>query len=288
MATHPPIEERIRAIDRDSLHGDQASSAAQAVSTEGAVSSFAGASAASGAFELALAQELRTSMARRGEIQSLDDAKGCMLAMVISADASQWPVMSQSPAVMEEIKKWQSIFQEVSTKEKIAWMELTFPWLREMQLLDYRSYCADMQTLIEADGQVSLFEWMLYHAIRRHLEGYFEYRKPKPILWHELAQVEEPLAELLASYGQLTPVSFEMTQVYQEYQRLTQRALPMREPNFAGLNAELQILEQGSPVVKSQILRLCRLAVNADGVIHEEEWQLLRATADALGLIWLE
>lgn len=288
MATHPPIEERIRAIDRDALLGAQASSAAQVVSTEGAVSAFAGATTSSGPFDLAQAQELRTTMARRGEIQSLDDAKGCMLAMVVSADASQWSAMSQSPAVINEIKKWQSIFQGVSTKEKIAWMELTFPWLREMQLLEYRSFCADMQSMIEADGQVSLFEWMLFHAIHRHLEGYFDYRKPKPIRWHELAHVEEPLAELLACFQQLAPSQKASPLVLQEYHRLTQRELPSREPNFAGVDAALRILEQASPLVKSEVLRLCRLAVNADGVIHEEEWQMLRATADALGLIWLE
>jgi uncharacterized tellurite resistance protein B-like protein len=227
-------------------------------------------------------------MARRGEIQSLDDAKGCMLALVVCADADQWPQISQSPAVVNEIKKWQSIFQGVSTKEKIARMELTFPWLREMQLLEYRSFCADMQSMIEADGQVSLFEWMLYHAIHRHLEGYFGYRKPKPILWHELAHVEEPLAELLACFRQLAPSQNASQQVLQEYHRLTQRELPSREPNFAEVDAALRLLEQASPLVKSQAFSLCRLAVNADGVIHEEEWQMLRATADALGLIWLE
>jgi Zn-dependent protease with chaperone function len=288
LATHPPLEERIQAIDRDALIGNPVSSATQVASPEGAVSAFAGASPTSASFDLAHAQELRTAMARRGEIQSLDDAKGCMLALVVSADADQWPQISQSPAVVNEIKKWQSIFQGVSTKEKIARMELTFPWLREMQLLEYRSFCADMQSMIEADGQVSLFEWMLYHAIHRHLEGYFGYRKPKPILWHELAHVEEPLAELLACFRQLAPSQNASQQVLQEYHRLTQRELPSREPNFAEVDAALRLLEQASPLVKSQAFSLCRLAVNADGVIHEEEWQMLRATADALGLIWLE
>lgn len=288
LATHPPLEERIRAIDRDALIGNPVSSATQVASPEGAVSAFAGANPTSAPFDLAHAQELRTAMARRGEIQSLDDAKGCMLALVVCADADQWPQISQSPAVVNEIKKWQSIFQGVSTKEKIARMELTFPWLREMQLLEYRSFCADMQSMIEADGQVSLFEWMLYHAIHRHLEGYFGYRKPKPILWHELAHVEEPMAELLACYRQLAPSQNASQQVLQEYHRLTQRELPSREPNFDEVDAALRLLEQASPLVKSQAFSLCRLAVNADGVIHEEEWQMLRATADALGLIWLE
>ncbi|TAE90795.1 MAG: hypothetical protein EAZ81_08735 [Verrucomicrobia bacterium] len=288
LATHPPLEERIRAIDRDALIGNPVSSATQVASPEGSVSAFAGASPTSAPFDLAHAQELRTAMARRGEIRSLDDAKGCMLALVVCADADQWPQISQSPAVVDEIKKWQSIFQGVSTKEKIARMELTFPWLREMQLLEYRSFCADMQSMIEADGQVSLFEWMLYHAIHRHLEGYFGYRKPKPILWHELAHVEEPLAELLACFRQLAPSQNASQQVLQEYHRLTQRELPSREPNFAEVDAALRLLEQASPLVKSQAFSLCRLAVNADGVIHEEEWQMLRATADALGLIWLD
>jgi Zn-dependent protease with chaperone function len=291
FATHPPLDERIRAIDRSWTA--QAAESGQAVvastTAHGAIAGFAGANAghelvSDRGIDLGQAQQLRHTMASRGSIDGLDDAKGLALAMVVTGPRAAWPTISQTPTVLAAIEKWQLPMEQMTSAEKIGWMEISFPWLREMHKLEYQAFCADLQCLIESDGKVSLFEWMIFHALRRHLHGYFDVRRLPRILWHELEEVEEPLAELLACFSSLMPDRQYGQVLMAEYQQMTQRPLPQREADFSRIDEALQILEQASPLVKSQILHLCRTMVEADGVMSEEEWQMQRAVADALGV----
>lgn len=283
FATHPPLDERIRAIDRDwSQHTTEERPGTSAPANESsAPTAIAGFSSA---LNIPQAQQLRRTMSGRGQIEGIDDAKGLIFALVVVADPQHPTHLTQSAEVMRSWNNWSEKVPQMTSAEKIAWMDVAFPWLRDMKPTEYRGFCADLQAVMEMDGKVSLFEWMLFHAIQRHLHGFFEQRKPKPMQWHQLAEVEEPLAALIACVGSLSANHQVGPRVQAEYRQLTQRDLPMAAADFSRMDASLASLDQAAPNVKMQTLSLCRMTIEEDGVVNEEEIQMLRAISDALGL----
>jgi hypothetical protein len=68
-----------------------------------------------------------------------------------------------------------------------------------------------------------------------------------------------------------------------EYREHTGRELPRSTAGLAEVSDALVEMDAATPLVKQQILRLCGLVVTDDRFVVDQEMELLRATAEAIG-----
>ena len=195
-----------------------------------------------------------------------------------------------SPAVCQETLRLLPEIQNVACRGKLPLLDLCLPGLRLMSRLQFQQFSVAVKALVESDGEIDLFEYMLQKFVMRHLEPHYAgARKPvvqyyalKPlmgdcaVLLSELAYVgQSNLEEVTAAFQRGAQV---LSAVAQVQISLIARA----QCDLEQVDAALSRLTQAAPQIKKNILEACAQTAAADGVIQEMEAELLRAVADAL------
>jgi len=170
-----------------------------------------------------------------------------------------------------------------SSKEKLTCIDASLPWLRRMTQDQGRTMISTIQLLIEADGQIDLFEFMLKQVSQRHIEIGLGLRKPPAVHYRRIVELESEIANLLAIFSAVSADEDALKPAIAEYREHTSRDLPIVEMDFSEAASGLMRMDGSTPIVKRQILRLCWLTANQDGEINDSEAELLRAVAEALG-----
>ena len=152
-----------------------------------------------------------------------------------------------------------------------------------MSQSEAQDFVKTSQALIEADGQVNLFEFLLQKVIERHVMIGLGL-KPVPGMHHRRIQdLERELADLLGVFAALAGGGTAIEMAAAEYREHTGRELPRSTAGLAEVSDALVEMDAATPLVKQQILRLCGLVVTDDRFVAEQEMELLRATAEAIG-----
>lgn len=171
-----------------------------------------------------------------------------------------------------------------SSMEKLSMVDLSLAWLRKMSADEAREFIALTQALIEADGQIDMFEFLLQQVIRRHVEIGLGLIPVPSMKFRKLAELESSVMNVLSAFGNISGGEGVLEKAFQEYREQTGRE-PYRAQVGLGHVAEaLKHFDASTPLVKQQILRLCSLVVVADGRMDGAEMELLRATAEAIGV----
>jgi hypothetical protein len=167
--------------------------------------------------------------------------------------------------------------------EKLSMVDLSLAWLRRMSADEAREFIALTQLLIEADGQIDMFEFMLQQVIRRHVEiGLGLVPVPK-IRFRKLEEMEAEVMNVLSAFGKVSGGDAVLGKAFQEYREHTSREPYQTEVGLGHVAEALAHMNASTPLVKQQILRLCSLVVIDDGNVNDAEMELLRATAEAIG-----
>jgi Zn-dependent protease with chaperone function len=295
LATHPPLVQRILAIDPnwdgDLRKAEEPSKAPVRPTWENhsrspVVSAFSAVGEMS-VIDVPAAAVLRESMQEFGSISSVAEAKGFLLALVSSGERVVAPAPDGRLDASEQsaLDHWHAQCLPMSSAQKIAWMDVALPVMRQMSLAEYREFRETLQVWVARDQKITLFEWMIHHAIERHLHVCFERTDVTPMKWHHMAQVEEALAKLFACLCSLSDDASTWSRFVAEYQQRNGRVLAPVTADFTGLNEALQTLDAASPTLKRQILELGLWVTQSDQVVNDPEIELLRATADAMGAV---
>jgi uncharacterized tellurite resistance protein B-like protein len=195
-----------------------------------------------------------------------------------------------SAAVCQEaLRVWPDV-QKVATHAKLPLVDLALPGLRHLSPSQFQQFRAAVQKLVESDGEIDLFEYVLQKIVLRHLEPYFSQARKPTIQYYALKPLAADCAVLLSALaylGQEEPdkVQFAFQQGAQLLSYTAQvelRLLPEEQCELAQVDAALNRLCQAVPQIKKNVLNACAQTVAADGVIQEMEAELLRAIADTL------
>jgi len=225
-------------------------------------------------------------------IESQDDAKALVHGALLCSDKEtrmqgvDLVTARQSPDVALRATRWHERMKEMNSAGKLAWIDLTLPWLKNMSRVDAETFVATNRALIELDGQVSLFEFMLEQVIDRNVSIATGLRRVSPMRNRTLESVEREIAILVGIFTMLGGGDGMNETARREYREHTGRQLPKlsaEECSLAATAEALLELDAATPLIKSRLLRMCGLIVSADGVIEDEETELLRAVADAIG-----
>ena len=327
FATHPPLEERIRAINPNwdgtfpEARGDDdeveallnQKSKARASAMPTIIPGLPGAAGAAAAIviqtnsvmpnvgnptplHLRYAVELRESLPEniRDAARDPHGASALLYALLLSDDEGQRNAQLQELAKLTHATTHNQIvalWPEVSViaqNARLPLVNLAIPALRQLGADGFNSFSQTLKWLVESDEQIVLFEFVLTKIIQRQVGSHFARTRPPTTQFYTIKPLApdcERLLSALAHTGQRDPQ--DITKAFQTGVPFVRAGVPMvlLPQNACGLseiNESLDRLALAVPQIKKNLLEACVRVVGADGVIQENEAELLRGIAESL------
>lgn len=331
LATHPPLDERIRAIDPGwdgtfkpgSVTPAEAESPRKAAKPPSSRFPFppipgmpdarAGAAGIAASvvqvgavlpdlgqptlLHLRYAEELRNSFSEqvRSAAHEPLDATALVYAMLLSPDgalrAKELTELAEraAPGVGERTATlWPDVAPIVS-RARLPLVNLALPALRQLRPDEFTQFSRALQGLIESDGQIDIFEFVLQKIVRRHLASQSGEIRPTSIQYHTLKPlvrdchvVFSALAHVSSREAGEVETAFRKGALHLRAEADELTLLARAESGLKQLDTALDRLALAAPQIKKQVLEACVQVIGADGVIQERQAELLRAIADTL------
>jgi Zn-dependent protease with chaperone function len=293
FATHPPLEDRIKAID-PAWNGAMLKGRPQEVfaddDREGMSSRLVPPPLPTGAGFAAPSRDAPAAERVAGSgIGSKTDAKALMLGLLLPQDdagALKRLRQQTSEEMASHAASWAALSANHSAREKLAWVDGSLPWLRRMGREEAAEFLKVTRGLIEFDGQVDLMEFMLQKVLERHVGVALGLRRVPRIRHQSLAALGNEAAVLIDALARISGDPQARSAAAAEFRQHTGSDLPVMAEGGGRLAAVAKALaefEAATPLVKVQVLRMCGRVVSHDGMVDERELQLLRAAAEAMG-----
>jgi len=310
MATHPPLDERIRRLDPQ-FDGDFDSPAARTqAEPEMAAARFASGDGpaialnageviasvgAPTAAHLAYAASLMASLPAPCHelVREPAGARAVIFALLLGPDETirrgQLDGLNQSAGrdVLERMAIAVPLLAAIKPEARLPAAELAVATLKHLSAEGYARFVENMNQLIAADKQMDLFEYTLRRMVLRRLAPLFEKVKP-PVEYHDMAPLRSAAVKLLsclAYWGAegLAAAQKAFSAGMGELGGSVPQMFPMDRYGVQALDEALAQLNGASPALKRTILAACTACIGSDGKVTIEEAELLRAVGDALG-----
>jgi Zn-dependent protease with chaperone function len=193
----------------------------------------------------------------------------------------------------EVAQKTAALFPDVSqitTHARLPIVNLSLGALKQLTPQQYSQFSTTLEWLINSDGQVALFEFVLQKIVMRHLTPKFSGTKPAPVQFYTLKPLVPDCAVVLSALAYVgSEVPAEIQQAFatgMPYLRAGDVApvelLPRDQCGVDAISAALDRLALAVPIIKKNLIEACAHVIGADGIIQEGEAELLRAVADTL------
>jgi len=314
-ATHPPLTERIRRLDPQ-FSGDfkPLDSATRSVSVmHEALNAFGGPEGAPASLNIGVdsvmasignpgVAELQQARVLISQIpQRLVDfahdpftARATMYALLLDSSAKIKKVQLEQlqkeadANVFREMLEIQPVVAQLEAELKLPLIEIMLPALKALSKMQFDTFRSCIRTLVRADEQIDLFEYMMQRMLLRHL--YPAFLKIKPITVHfdatgEIVDEAAAITAMLISKGSHARPAVVYEAAMGVFSDGVLPAMPeLGDDLLTMLDDALRRSERASPSVKRRLLKACVFAVLADGETTVPEIELLRIIADALGV----
>ncbi|HKW28602.1 MAG TPA: M48 family metallopeptidase [Verrucomicrobiae bacterium] len=247
---------------------------------------------------LKYAEQLRDSLPDSVKAAAREplDAVALIYAMLLSNDdpmrATQLAELAKrvDPAIQQ---KTAALFPEVAraaAHAHLPMINLALGTLRNLNAGQFTQFSQTLAWLIESDGKVELFEFILQKIVLHHLAPQFGQASRAVVQYYSLKPLVPDCAVLLSVLANVgSSDSAEIQKAFatgMPYLRAPDETdlvlLPREQCGVNQIDAALNRLAQASPLIKKNLLEACIHTVGADGVILEAEAELLRAVADTL------
>ena len=307
FATHPPLEQRIKAID-PSWNGKMMTSKVERVFPELELRKPARAAA------MLASPPKPVSLDRLGDSARLDPKVGAAILQQLEEGNVAFESKTQAKALLyglllaqdpkwaeatthllrqrtdgemvDRAMIWKRHLTDKTSAEKLAMVDLSLPWLRRMSPGEATEFIGITGQLIIADGRVNLFEFMLQKVIARQVAVGLGLRQVPKVRHRNLRSLQSEIGLLLRAFASVSGDSVSMERAAAEFETHTGVSLGYLSANVADLNVLSGVLielEAATPVVKGQALRMCGLVASHDGVLQDQEVELMRAVGEAIG-----
>jgi Zn-dependent protease with chaperone function len=279
MATHPPLPDRIRAIE-PGWDGRYLTGAATATELEAAgVAGFAGAAAVATSVGNPTPESLDAARALIGGLPAVvtdaarqaSSAAAIVYALLLADDpalrASQRA--SLGPADVDALDDYYRATRALDDLQRLTLVSLALPALKIQSPQQYATFVTNLLALIRADRRIDLFEWVLHRVLLKALKPHFEGQSHRPVRYRELSPLRDAITEVLSALArsgsrdeaaQRRAVAAGSAAVQLELQLVA-----TEDPNFMRLNDALRQLRDLSPLVKPRVLKGCAACALVDG-----------------------
>ncbi|WOO43416.1 M48 family metallopeptidase [Rubellicoccus peritrichatus] len=307
FATHPPLEERIRAIDpswdgkfvstkrkastgappkQRSSH-KKATQAADFIQMAGVI----------GTGQLAYAEQARESIegALGESIHATLEARAVIFALLLDKDQSmrhQQIQFLEKDAGMELTDAVRALAPKVDTlgqDKRLPTLDLALPSLAGLNESQYRDLIRRIDHMVEMDERVTIFEFSLSRIVKRYLGRRFSNEKREPELT-ALKPIAPKFSCLLSAviYASTNDSGVAHSRFEQAikhapvFQQYAAQLVPVSKIDFPTLSQALDDLSRTRFGVRSQVIAACADAAIADGEISVTESEMLRAIAASI------
>ena len=286
FATHPPIQRRIAEI---APNFDPQESSPTLPPVASAKPSF------SGDAQLAAATSMLAGLPEfsRPAMREIHSACALVFALLLSEDESvresQLAALEIDAALRKETGEMFARRSQLSSAQRISLVDLAIPVLRGLSPQQYSVFSGQVGQLIEADGQIHLFEYTLQKLLLRHLDAAFTKATPSRVQHKSLVPLLPDTGILLSAIANAD--DGESNALDAAFQagvfRLGKSAVAFPLARQSSVNLKefdraLEDLATASLAVKKTILTACSAAVVHDGVVNDTQFELLRAIADTV------
>ncbi|MBW7930037.1 MAG: M48 family metalloprotease [Gammaproteobacteria bacterium] len=183
------------------------------------------------------------------------------------------------------LERQQQVLQAVPVQQRLALLGRIVPVLRQLPAATRRQILTTLAALARADGVISVFEYALGTLARVYLDETLGARRRNPSLRLPGALIElQLLFSALARHGHASEQ--DARQAYE--QGMHHLGLPQPPPYriqqgwSAGLDRALHCLDGLGPADKAQVVEALAITIIHDGRISLAEGELLRAICAAL------
>jgi Zn-dependent protease with chaperone function len=330
MATHPPLEDRIRAIDttwdgkfprvdRSEIEEEINNVARQPrpVFVDGQMFIVGGAMADAAAqppplrshvvlpslgrptpLHLEYAQQMRDALpdsvtqAAREPLGAAATIYALLLAQDQKLRATQIAGIgsSFSSSVAEKTGALYPEISSIATRVRLPIVNVSLGALKQLTPEEFNHFSTTLQWLINSDGQVALFEFVLQKIVMRNLGPKFGSIAPRAVQFYTLKPLIPDCVVVLSALAQVG--SNDATEVRKAFDAgvpylrppdsVPIALLPLDQCGVSALNDALERLALAVPIIKKNLLEASAHVIGSDGIIHEEEAELLRGVADTL------
>ncbi len=311
LATHPPLEERIKRIDKhwngrfvdtqpatpshesvgNGNHlGDQTAAFATAA-LAGAQQSVSQVNETIGnprAGHIAFAQDLLDKLPEELSRAAHEPYSARAIIFALLLDDSESKRRTQMthlqdnahPATFRVIETIASLVAPLPRRQHLPLLELCIPALKQLSQPQYRVFKRNMAALIRADRKVSLFEWALYRTLTHSLENI------RPRATTHLKKQRRHCQLLLsavcyAGKNSRAEAAYnagaKILGLSPEFRLVGAANIPFNE-----LDQALDALAGLQPLEKPRLLKALGACIHADEKVTADEAELFRAVADSL------
>ena len=246
---------------------------------------------------LKYAEQLRDSLPDSVKAAAREplDAVALIYAMLLSPDESRRALQLAElakrvdPAIAQ---KTGALFPDVSpaaAHAHLPMVNLALGTLRHLTAEQYKQFSQTLEWLIESDGKIELFEFVLQKIILHHLGPQFGGARPPTVQYYTLKPLVPDCAVVLSALANVgngdaaeIQKAFEQGAPYLRAPDGDWGLLPREQCGVTEIDAALDRLAQAVPIIKKNLIEACIHTVGADGVMMEAEAELLRAVADTL------
>jgi Zn-dependent protease with chaperone function len=299
FATHPPLEDRIRALEPgwtgQMLPAPELDSFESEPSAENREEAMGFAAASSKGMSIAselgqmphdaesgYAHELVHSLPRASLARARDvnQAPGLVLELVRAAGVEEHPAEAMGNAEAD----WAAC----SGEQRMALLHLAMPALRMLQSDQISELIRACEAEVANDGQIFLMELAVIHLVRRHLSIASGLVKPPRERFRSIRDVADSARTILsavAAVGSSEDAACEaaFSEGWSALELEPVSREPLSELSVGRLDAALGNCEAASLSVRKMLLEACMRTSAHDGIWMPNERLLVRAVADAIG-----
>jgi Zn-dependent protease with chaperone function len=242
---------------------------------------------------LKYAEQLRDSLpdSVRAAARVPLDATALIYAMLLSCDDAQ---RTEQLAGLEQRvgapirQKTEALFPDVSkaaAHAHLPMVNLAVGTLKQLTDEQYDTFSKTTDWLINSDGKVELFEFVLQKIVFHHLDSakpVIQYYAIKPLA-PDCSVILSALANISSQDQNEVQKAFDTGAPYLRVPADTDlQLLPLAQCGVNQIDAALNRLALAAPQIKKNLIEACVHVVGADGMVYESEAELLRAVADTL------
>ena len=299
FATHPPIEERIAEIapgfDIAAVKENAPAIPPPLPKKQTAVGGRLAESLLPGQPRVAEAAALLAGLpdVARSACRELHGACALVYSLLLSDEETmrdrQMASIDADDALRAEILAHYKERSGLNSAQRLGLVDISIPTLRHLSREQYTVFRGNVKKLVEADGEINLFEYTLQKILVRHLDLYFTNSTGTAVAYKSLLPILPEtgiILSALASVDSGTPEHQDEAFRSGVTELLVKpSAFPLErleKINLQAFDSALDKIALAAPDVKRTILTACGAVVMHDGEVNDEEVEFLRAISDTL------
>lgn len=183
-------------------------------------------------------------------------------------------------------RKLSPALEATPLEARLPLIDLSLPALRALSKPQYLAFDRCVRELIAADDQIELFEWTLGQVLRRHLRPQFTSVRAPRTRYYGLQQLSQQCSILLSTLAYAGHTSTVAATAFAAAAEVLKEArptlLPKEECHLQNLHQALTQLREVVAKKKATIIAACTASICADRQVTVQEAELLRGIADLL------